>query len=94
MVQAGINQKNSKYWYTFQGGSPIEEYFTTEVVLTIDTYYKFYYKTLQDYTITEIDHISQSDNFNCNLVINVIPEPATICLLGLGGLSLLRKRRA
>jgi len=29
-----------------------------------------------------------------DVTINGIPEPATICLLGLGGLALLRKRRA
>ncbi|MDP6433714.1 MAG: PEP-CTERM sorting domain-containing protein [Candidatus Scalindua sp.] len=41
-----------------------------------------------------IDDFQQNFAFVSNLTLTPVPEPATICLLGLGGLALLRKRRA
>jgi len=35
---------------------------------------------------------SQFGPFTQDLVITLVPEPATLCLLGLGGLALLRRR--
>lgn len=42
------------------------------------------------------DYLNASDSYVVlsNLNLTVIPEPATICILGLGALSLLRKHRA
>ncbi|TSA44658.1 PEP-CTERM sorting domain-containing protein [bacterium] len=38
--------------------------------------------------------VQRRDGVYTDALVTVVPEPATICLLGLGGLALLRKRRA
>ncbi len=46
-----------------------------------------------DQDITEIHTTKEATVFD-NFMYSAVPEPATICLLGLGGLALRRKRRA
>jgi hypothetical protein len=89
------------FFYEFQGGDgpglPGQgepEYFRTELILTVGTSYKFYYEASQSYNITTVGSGGQGDAFSSSLQLNVIPEPATLALLGLGSLILRKRKRA
>jgi hypothetical protein len=75
---------------------------------TPDPYITYYTPVSYDFAPSELAvladgiaefHTIQTSEFvvrlgETTLTIQTIPEPATMCLLGLGGLALLRKRRA
>lgn len=89
-LKIGGNEDNPFYHYV--GGADHAEYFRTEIQLVVGTDYFFSYETLQSYSITTIGSEGQFDLYNCNLQMNVIPEPGTILLTGLGVLIIRKKK--
>jgi hypothetical protein len=77
--------------HLFYGGSNAAEHYETEISLIVGQSYFFYYETSQSYNIHVIGGDGQYDPYSCSLQL-IIPEPATMLLLSLGGL-LLRKRK-
>lgn len=61
------------------------------------TYYTLYTETgdggLENFSDDDLDYIASGGGTNTNVHFEPIPEPATMLLLGLGSVSVIRKRR-
>lgn len=66
-------------------GATLDLYFYSDPVLPTET---------ANFTVYTDNTTDQVSFFGMAMYPTPVPEPATICLLGLGGLALLRKRKA
>ena len=81
-------------WLTFSNQG--EELFTMTVTLIVgptDLEYFYGATCVEEFNHVTISHDSSSDAFSFDEVYFGVPEPATLSILALGGLALLRRQR-